>query len=137
MPAIAPRAVPRRHREPADEGRRDLRDRGEGQQADRGEARLAGEPGVDDIRAAARRRIAARRISSTRAPLSPAAGLAAPPSPRRISGITRSLETVIDTATLSTTTMPVAAETPPIMVSSADAMRVGVERQGENRQIAV
>ena len=35
--------------------------------------------------------------------------------------MTRSLETVIASATLSTTTMPVAAESPPIIVASASS----------------
>ena len=48
MPAIAPRAVPRRQNEAAEKGRRDLRDRGEGQEADRDERRLAGQPLVQE-----------------------------------------------------------------------------------------
>ena len=57
---------------------------------------------------------------STRAPISPAA-TASPCAARRRSriGMTRSLETVIASATLSTTTIPVAADRPPSMVVSA------------------
>ena len=44
---------------------------------------------------------------------------------------------VIARATLSTTTIPVAAERPPTIVSSATPVRAGVERQGKNGQVAI
>ncbi len=63
--------------------------------------------------------IAIRRTQSTSAPMSPSAADAGALRRLSRSGITRSLEMVIESATLSTTTMPVAAERPPTIVSSA------------------
>ena len=56
MPAMVPRAVPRRQNKPAEKGRGDLRDGGEGEKPDRDEPRLAGDPLVERSRAPARRR---------------------------------------------------------------------------------
>ena len=63
--------------------------------------------------------MAIRRTHKTSAPMSPSAADAGAPRRRSRSGITRSLEMVMASATLSTTTIPVAAERPPTIVSSA------------------
>ena len=60
-----------------------------------------------------------RRTHSTSAPMSPSTARSCAPRRLSISGITRSLEMVIASATLSTTTIPVAAEMPPTIVISA------------------
>ena len=115
MPAIAPRAVPRRQKRPprkagaicataANESRpieRGPLRRSPARKRSRGQERRRWRPGAPRERA---RRCRLR-----------------PPAPwrragRRMSGITRLLEMVMASATLSTTTIPVAADRPPTMV---------------------
>ena len=64
--------------------------------------------------------MAQRRISSSRPERS--ARAANPSTGRRSSaGITRSLQTMVDSAMVSTMTMPVAADRPPMYTNSASA----------------
>ena len=64
--------------------------------------------------------MASRRTSSSR-PVSSPAARAPKRRVRSSSGITRSLQTMVDTAIASTMTMPVAADRPPTKASSASA----------------
>ncbi len=75
-----------------------------------------------------------RTVSSS----SPTRARAANASPRfRISGTTMSLETMIESATVSTITIAVAADSPPMKAASASAFGTAGDRQHQHEHVAV
>ena len=136
-PASAPARVRALPVDAADDRRRELRHRGEGDQPD-GHQRvgLAGEAEVEvaeqqdrDDRAAANVR-AAGRVRSARS-------REAQRCMRSSTGITRSLQTMVDSAMVSTITMPVAADSPPMNTSSASASCRSRHRQRQHERVGV
>jgi hypothetical protein len=79
--------------------------------------------------------MAQRRISSSRPERS---AFSARPSQRMrsSSGITRSLQTMVDSAMVSTMTMPVAADSPPMKTNRQALLLVG-HRQGQHEGVGV
>ena len=118
-------------------GRRELRHRGERDQADRDQrVGLAGERGNRGSRAAGSarsRRAGCRAAARTgRCARSAAAGRR-----RSSSGITRSLQTIVDSAMVSTITMPVAADSPPMNTNSASACWRCGHRQRQHEGVGI
>ena len=119
----------------AEEGRRELRDRGEGEQPDRGERRGSGHPVIgvaeeqdDDDRAAPDVEDEARPCS---------AGSQARLVPRSRAGTTISLEIMMASATLSTMTMAVAADSPPMKAMSVMSFRAGRVRNLQHEEVGI